>query len=236
MKQFTYEYHRFLDEAGDTTFYGKGQLPILGINGVSNYFMICSLAFHEPLNDIRLRFEKLKLETLENIYYQGVPSFEKRKEKFFFFHAKDDIPEIRKAIFDFILSIECTCNVVIAHKKIDVFVKKHHNREAEFYADLLSHLLVRDLEKPHKIVLKVSQRKQATSHKNLEFALENAQKKKNRAANNDIVFDVQNPQTESLLSLVDYFAWAIQRKFERKEDRFFNYIASKIGVIEQLYE
>ena len=88
MKQFTYEYHRFLDEAGDTTFYGKGQLPILGIDGVSNYFMICSLVFNEPLNDIRLRFEKLKLETLENLYYQGVPSFEKRKEKFFSFMPK----------------------------------------------------------------------------------------------------------------------------------------------------
>ena len=38
--QPTHTYHRFLDEAGDTTFYGKGNTPILGKEGVSQYFIL----------------------------------------------------------------------------------------------------------------------------------------------------------------------------------------------------
>jgi hypothetical protein len=29
MRDNLFEYHRYLDEAGDTTFYGKGRIPIL---------------------------------------------------------------------------------------------------------------------------------------------------------------------------------------------------------------
>ena len=34
----TFVYHYFLDEAGDPNFYGKGKMPIVGQNGVSNCF------------------------------------------------------------------------------------------------------------------------------------------------------------------------------------------------------
>ncbi len=33
-------YHRFLDEAGDTTFFGKGKIPIVGSAGVSKAFIL----------------------------------------------------------------------------------------------------------------------------------------------------------------------------------------------------
>lgn len=33
------KYHRFFDEAGDTTFYGKGKIPLVGTDGVSSYFL-----------------------------------------------------------------------------------------------------------------------------------------------------------------------------------------------------
>ncbi|MBK7110374.1 MAG: hypothetical protein IPH61_14940 [Bacteroidetes bacterium] len=37
--------HRFLDEAGDTAFYGKGKKAIIGNEGVSNCFMIGMVKF-----------------------------------------------------------------------------------------------------------------------------------------------------------------------------------------------
>ena len=41
--------HRFLDEAGDTTFYGKGRKPIIGQPGVSLTFGLGMLKINDEL-------------------------------------------------------------------------------------------------------------------------------------------------------------------------------------------
>jgi len=61
-KKQSFEYHRFLDEAGDTTFYGKGRVPIIGNNGVSNVFILGMVAFNEPLQPIRDNIIRLERE------------------------------------------------------------------------------------------------------------------------------------------------------------------------------
>ncbi len=46
-------YHRFLDESGDTTFYGKKKKIIIGNNGVSKTFIIGMVKFRTKLEPIR---------------------------------------------------------------------------------------------------------------------------------------------------------------------------------------
>ena len=41
--------HRFLDEAGDTTFFGKGRVPLLGQSGVSLSFGLGMVKFAAPV-------------------------------------------------------------------------------------------------------------------------------------------------------------------------------------------
>ena len=41
--------HRFLDEAGDSTFFGKGGLATIGLPGVSLSFAIGMVKFDAPL-------------------------------------------------------------------------------------------------------------------------------------------------------------------------------------------
>lgn len=56
-------YHRFLDEAGDTAFYGKGKTPIIGVqNGVSLCFMLGMVKFKEPLEPIHQKVVALQQE------------------------------------------------------------------------------------------------------------------------------------------------------------------------------
>ena len=55
------KYHHFLDEAGDTTFFGKGRLPMLGKDGVSQYFSLGLCWFNEPLQPIRKKIIALVL-------------------------------------------------------------------------------------------------------------------------------------------------------------------------------
>ena len=45
--------HRFLDEAGDTTFYGKGKPLILGTEGVSLTFSMTLVRIDRPLAEVR---------------------------------------------------------------------------------------------------------------------------------------------------------------------------------------
>jgi hypothetical protein len=51
--------HRFLDEAGDTTFFGKGRVPILGQEGVSLCFGLGMVKFTAPIVEVRAQVENL---------------------------------------------------------------------------------------------------------------------------------------------------------------------------------
>ena len=234
--------HRFLDEAGDTTFYGKGKIPIVGQEGVSKAFIIGMVKFKEPLQPIREKIEELKQQVIADPYFKDIPSIQKKiNHKGFYFHATDDIPEVRKIFFEFINSLELSFEAVVGRKIYGIFNKKHNSREVEFYADLLSHLLKNKLSLGGKLVLNISERGRSTKNRNLLLALDKAKqrfyrKNPNKTPITEVVFNIQNHTTEPLLNVADYLCWAIQRVFERGEMRYYNYIESKISVIIDIYD
>lgn len=242
MKHNQHEYHRFLDEAGDTTFFGKGRIPIIGTEGVSSTFILGMVHFKEPLPQIRSRIIELQTSVEKNEYYNSVKSVMKRIEKGgFYFHAKDDIAELRKEFFDFILTIDCSFQAIVGRKIISLFEKKHNGRDTEFYADLLSHLIKDKLEKYPKLVLNIAERANSTAINNLEKGLEKAQnrfKSKNpdKTINSQISFNVHKYTNEPLLSIADYLCWVVQRVFERGEIRYYNYMKDKISLVVDLYD
>lgn len=70
-------YHRFLDEAGDTTFYGKGKIPIVGNDGVSKCFILGMVTFNTPLSEITNKVVALQEYVASDKYFRGIPSIEK---------------------------------------------------------------------------------------------------------------------------------------------------------------
>ncbi len=66
MSQLIQDNHRFLDEAGDTTFYGKGEVPIIGQYGVSLCFIIGMVKFKEPLQPLRRRIIELQNQVISD--------------------------------------------------------------------------------------------------------------------------------------------------------------------------
>lgn len=158
-------YHYFLDESGDCTFFGKGRIPILGQNGVSTTFMIGMTHFEEPLDALRKKIIALQYDIANDGFLNSFPSVQKRiREKgCFYFHAKDDPPEVRKAFLDFLRSVDCTCEVVVGRKDVGRFLQKHNRQEAEFYADLLSHLIASELHINSSLVFNMAQLANATS-------------------------------------------------------------------------
>jgi hypothetical protein len=234
--------HRFLDEAGDLNFFGKGGKPILGKDGVSNYFFIGMLTLNEPLKDLRTKILSLQENIEKDSYFKDVPSIIKRQNKgAYFLHAKEDLPEIRKMVFDFIATLDCYFESVMIRKDYYQFKTKHKNQQSELYSDMLSHLLLDHYPNSNKMILNIAHRSKCTSHKNLEnglikTGLLSSKKYPGNNMNCKIVFNVQYPSTEPIINLADYFLWAIQRKWERKENRFFDYVSSKIKSVRNIYE
>lgn len=84
-------YHRFLDEAGDTTFYGKGRLPIVGANGVSLAFMLGMVKFKTELAPIRQAVIALQKQVENEPYFKHIPSIQDRKQKAVFIFMRQTI-------------------------------------------------------------------------------------------------------------------------------------------------
>jgi len=234
--------HRFLDEAGDTTFYGKGKVLTIGNEGSSHCFILGMLKINEPLDPVRNKVIELQQAIAEDSYFHGVPSIEKFKTTCgYFLHAKNDLPEVKKMAFELIKSIDCSFEAVVGRKIPTLYESKHNGKEAEFYADLLSHLLKNKLNAYSKLVLNISHRSTCTTHTNLQKglnkAITNAQSNAPDKANDcNVVFNVQQPTAEPLLNIADYFCWAIQRVFERGETRYYDYISDQVAMVQDLYD
>jgi hypothetical protein len=240
-KQPIYQYHYFLDEAGDPVFYGKGKKFIIGEEGTSSSFILGMVRFNTDLRIVTKKVLELQKQVIDDPYFAEIGSINKKKKSYgFYFHATDDIPEVRKIFYEFIRSIDCSFEAIAGHKIPDLFIKKHNGNEKEFYADLLSHLLNDKLQLDCRIVLNVAQRGTSTRTENLELGLQKAVNrfklyKPGDTINTNVVFNIQNQTTEPLLNVADYFCWAIQRVFERGETRYYEYLKDKISVID-LYD
>jgi hypothetical protein len=51
----------------------------------------------------------------------------------------------------------------------------------------------------------------------------------------ELVFNVQTPLREPLLTVPDYLGWAVQRVFEKGQTRFYDYLREKILRVVDLY-
>jgi hypothetical protein len=235
------DYHRFIDEAGDTTFYLTGKKPGLNTNGVSSVFILGMVKISEPLEQVRRKISMLQMSIANDPFYD-VPSVRKKKMKNgYYLHATDDLPEIRKVFFDLIKTIDCSFEAVVGRKSIERFVTRHKEKEEYFYADLLSHLLKNKFTKHHKLVLNISERGKSTKHNNLDLALQKAKQKflaKNtiQSLKTNVEFQVKTPTVEPLLNLADYLCWSVQRVFEKGEIRYYNLIREKISLVIDLYD
>lgn len=234
--------HRFLDESGDTTFYGRGRKILVGQEGVSLAFSLGMVRIDGDIERVRKDLRDLATQVSSDTYYAGVPSVRKRTNKgAFYFHAKDDIPEIREKLFRYIKGCELSFQNVVARKEPSRFVNKHHGDEAEFYADVLGHLIKDKLEMDKRLVLNIAHRQNSTGNKNLQLALQKAsgyfsRRKTNAPVTTEIIFNVTTPVQEPVLWITDYLCWAVQRVFERGEIRHYEFIKEKIGQVCDLYD
>lgn len=205
-------------------------------------FILGMVKFKTKLEPIREHIIKMQQEVAKDEFYKDVPSIKKKVNKNgYFFHAKDDIPEVREKFFRFIKTINCSFEAVVARKLPDLYETKHKGNEAWFYADLLSHLLKNKFTNHDKMVLNIASRGKSTKNQNLDLALAKA-KERFYAANPEkelktkVVFNVLEQTGEPLLNVADYFCWCIQNVFERGQMRYYNFMKDQISTVVDLYD
>ncbi len=241
-KKVLKQYHRFLDESGDTTFFGKKKRIIIGEDGVSKCFILGMVKFKTKLEPIRDQVVKMQNEIVSDEYFKDIPSVKKKLDKVgYFFHAKDDLPEVREKFFKYIKTINCSFEAVVARKLPDLYESKHKSNEAWLYADLLSHLLKNKFTNHSKIVLNIASRGKSTKNHNLELALLKAKERfeishPDKSIITQVVFNVMEQTSEPLLNIADYFCWTIQNVFERGNIRYYNFLKDNISTIVDLYD
>jgi hypothetical protein len=109
--------HRFLDETGDTTFYGKGRKLIIGQEGVSLCFGLGIVRIDRPLNEIRDEVRALQKQVESDPLLNIIPSVQKRiASGGFYFHACKDTPDVRTLILHYVRDLACEAEMVVARK------------------------------------------------------------------------------------------------------------------------
>jgi hypothetical protein len=238
--------HYFVDEAGDPTLFNRKGRVIVGDEGCSRFFLLGKLEIEEP-DLLSAQLDALRQELVADPYFKAVPSMQPDGRKTALaFHAKDDIPEVRREVYRLLLNAQVRFYAVIRDKThLASYVQQQNVREPGYrYRENEQYdLLVRELfGKLHHMAdqVQICFAKRGNRSRNAAFreALELA------AASFAKSFGFAHPATNEVISstpphcpglqAVDYYLWAMQRFYERGEDRFLDLIWPQVGEIHDL--
>ncbi|MEI6986922.1 MAG: DUF3800 domain-containing protein [Rhodospirillaceae bacterium] len=235
--------HYFVDEAGDSVLFARRGKLRVGEEGCSRFFMMGCLEVADPLtmaNDI----DALRAELLSDPTINRIPSMvpDQRKTAIAF-HAKDDIPEVRREVFRLLLKHEIKFYAIIRDKMALATAVRLRNEtdpsyrysENEVYDTLVSRLFRDRLHKAdHNEVVFAHRGHKDRTHAlcaALDKARDNFARKWGIVASGTISVRAAYPRAHAGLQAVDYLLWALQRAYERGEDRYLSVIWPKARLV-----
>jgi hypothetical protein len=140
--------HFFVDEAGDPTLFdAKGRI-LVGEEGCSKTFILGKLDVEAP-EILHAALESLRADLLADPYFKRVPSMQAERGKTArSFHAKDDVPEVRREVFKLLGRFDLRFYAVVRRKDALLdYVRQRNERDANnrYRGDELYDTLVEEL-------------------------------------------------------------------------------------------
>ena len=237
--------HFFVDEAGDLTFFGKGGRIIVGEQGVSNVFMVGVAEIPDP-RFVDALLSELRAELLADPYFKGVPSMQLKAGKTArAFHGSKDSAEVRRDVITRLSQTKAKVFVAIRrkHKLLEELrqpptVDQKQLTLRKVYDDLVSRLFRNLLHKADRNEIVFAKHVTWTRREALALAIKKAkanfERKTGLPSDRPTGIRAADPHEFGGLQVVDYYLWALQRMYERGEDRFFESLRPAYRLIMDL--
>jgi len=236
----------YVDEAGDATLFNHKGRVIVGEPGCSRYFVLGLVDIENP-EEMSLRLEELRGRLLADPYFQRVPSMQPSQRKTAFaFHAKDDVPEVRREVFSLLRRHDLRFLAVVRDKrKVLEYVRQRNERSPtyryspnELYDYLVRRLFKNLLHKDDAYEVYFARRGKSDRTAALGAALEAA---RTRFANqwripstSVLRIHPSSPVRCPGLQVADYLLWALQRLYERREIRYVEYLWPSFSLVHDI--
>ncbi|MEN6480075.1 MAG: DUF3800 domain-containing protein [Anaerolineales bacterium] len=238
--------HYYVDEAGDSTLFASRGRVLVGEAGCSRYFILGYVEIPHP-EEVDTALRELRSRLNADPYFQGVPSFQPEARKTSVaFHAKDDLPEVRREVFALLLQQEFAFHAVVKDKRqVLRYVQKRSATDStyryspnELYEYLTRTLFKNEVHKANTYEIYFSKRGKSDRSAALRAALEHTSQRFQRqsgvSTNSALMICEVAPAACSGVQVTDYMLWALQRYYERGEDRYIRYIWPKCSLIRDL--
>lgn len=234
-------YH--VDEAGDGVLFGPKGRDRLQDPEAPRFFMLGMVRCVRDA-EIAKALEDLRATLMGHPLYKGIhtmkPSVGKTAKMF---HAKDDHPEVRAKVFETISTLDfkfyavikdmCAVREYVAGRnQMDSSYRYHPN---ELYDLTVRMLFKQHLHKETHYRITFARRGKSDRTKALVEQLEKTRRRfleEHRLERDpELAIRPAYPWQEPCLQVADYCLWALQRCYERQEDRFLQAIWPKVSLI-----
>ena len=239
--------HYFVDEGGDGTLFSRTGKVLVGTEGCSRFFILGLLDVPDPmvLND---RFDELRTQLMSDSYFKNVPSMQPDARKTAIaFHAKDDLSEVRRDVFRLLRDTEGLRFFAVVTDKLSVleYVRQRNKRDPnyryhpnELYDYLTECLFKERLSQHNRYHIIFSKRGKPDRldalRKLVETASESLAQEPNSGNNPVTYVSAATPKEHAGLQAVDYFVWALQRLYERSEERYLVYLWDSVRLVHDI--
>jgi hypothetical protein len=187
----------------------------------------------------------LRGSLLTDPYFKDVPSFQPAVRKTAIqFHAKDDLPEVRREVFRLLITLDFKFFAVVkSMKNVLDYVRSRNAMDSRYryQPNELYDLTVRMLFKhrlhkhrAYRVVFARRGQRDRTAALKEQLLLSRdrfLQQLGREAADTTLDLYPAFPKDAPSLQVTDYCLWALQRLFEREEDRYLGMLREKISLI-----
>ncbi|MBU3700351.1 MAG: DUF3800 domain-containing protein [Candidatus Kapabacteria bacterium] len=231
-----------MDETGDGVIFDSKGRMLVGTGRAQDYFTV-GMVECRTLDALTADLASLRAELIADPYFKNVPSMHPEANKTaVFFHAKDDLPEVRREVFKVVERHDLLFHAVVRTMSAVARMVRERNEQdpayryhpTELYDSAVRQLFDNKLHsQPAFDVVFASRGKSRTNalRAHLLKAQAASQKTLRTFPNAGISVKAMPSQNHIGLQVTDYCLWALQRFFTKREDRFLSLIWPKVGLI-----
>lgn len=238
----------FVDEAGDPVLFARGGRVVVGVPGTSRFFLLGKLEVEDGAA-LASDLIALRAELLADPYFRDVPSMQPARGKTaVFFHAKDDPAEVRYRVFKVLLNHELRFSAVVRDKvALLSYVQQRRRIDPAYSYSANGNELYDEMTR-----LLFGQFRHVSAEPRVVFARRGAKPRTEALRRALVAADAEFEASFGLprraiehvndafarehagLQAADYFLWALQRFYERGEERFVKLVWPKVVQVHDI--